>query len=83
MMMGVAPSALEPDMSDHQICTAEQRTFDADSFVRCPLCQRWFDRSDPLALAEHRGSLPHPVQDPRTAWADEDDEEGGTTIWLR
>jgi hypothetical protein len=55
----------------------QHRTFEADNFARCPLCQRWFDRTDPLSGAQHRGLLPHPVQNPRTAWADEDDEGAG------
>jgi hypothetical protein len=61
-------------MSDRRNHPAQARAFDAENFARCPLCQGWFDRSDPLAVAEHRGSLPHPVPNPRTAWADEDDE---------
>jgi Zn-finger nucleic acid-binding protein len=60
--------------SDRRNCPAQVRSFDAGSFARCPRCQGWLDRSDPLAVAEHRGPLPHPVPDPRTAWADEDDE---------
>jgi hypothetical protein len=61
-------------MSDRRTCTNQGRTFEAENFTRCPLCQRWFDRSDPRIVAEHRGRLPHPVQNPKTAWADEDDE---------
>jgi hypothetical protein len=38
------------------------------------VCQGWYHRSDPHAVAQHRGPLPHPVPNPRTAWADEDDE---------
>jgi hypothetical protein len=72
----VAPSALELEMSNRRTCAAQDRTFDTDNFVRCPRCQRWFYRSDPITVAEHRGPLPHPVQNPRTAWADEDDEGG-------
>jgi Zn-finger nucleic acid-binding protein len=68
------PSVPEADMSDRRNCSVQVRSFDAGSFARCPRCQGWFDRSDPLALAEHRGPLPHPVPNPRTAWADEDDE---------
>jgi hypothetical protein len=49
------------------------RSFDGDDVLRCPQCQRWFNRRDLLSVAEHRGPLPHPVQNPRTAWADEDD----------
>jgi hypothetical protein len=72
----VAPLALELEMSNRRTFAAEDRTFDIDNVVRCPLCQRWFYRSDPITVAEHRGPLPHPVQNPRTAWADEDDEGG-------
>ena len=61
-------------MSDRRLLPSRGQTFRADTFTRCLLCQRWFDRSHPLAAAEHRGPLPHPVQNPRTAWADEDDE---------
>jgi hypothetical protein len=46
---------------------------DADQFVRCPTCWRWFDRSNPFALAGHRGPLPHAVAARCTAWADEDE----------
>jgi hypothetical protein len=51
----------------------QDRTFNADDITRCPRCQRWFNGSDSLKVAEHRGPLPHPVQNPHTAWADEDD----------
>ncbi len=61
-------------MADRRIYPTHGRTFEADNFARCPRCKRWFDRSDPPTVAEHRGPLPHPVQNPRTAWADEDDE---------
>ena len=61
-------------MSDRRHYPVQARAFDAGSFTRCPRCQGWFDRSDRLAFAEHRGALPHPVPNPRTAWADEDDE---------
>ena len=60
-------------MSDRRTCTTQDRTFDADNFTRCPVCQCWFDRGNRLGVAEHRGPLPHPVQNPHTAWADEDD----------
>jgi hypothetical protein len=69
-----ARSTLEPYMSDRRNCRTEGRAFEADNFARCALCQGWFDRSNPFAVAEHRGALPHPVPNPRTAWADEDDE---------
>jgi len=46
---------------------------DVDQFVRCAVCWRWFDRSQPLALAGHRGPLPHAVAARCTAWADEDE----------
>jgi hypothetical protein len=61
-------------MSDRRSGETHGRAFEADNFARCNLCQEWFDRSNPLALAKHRGPLPHPVPNPRTAWADEDDE---------
>jgi hypothetical protein len=61
-------------MYDRQACVTQVRIFEADNFVRCGVCQGWFDRSDPHAIAQHRGPLPHPVPNPRTAWADEDDE---------
>jgi hypothetical protein len=60
-------------MSDRRTCNTRQQVHETNQFVRCGLCWRWFDRSDPLAAAEHRGALPHPVQNPRTAWADEDE----------
>jgi hypothetical protein len=60
------------DMSDPGTFT-QNRPFDGDDMYRCRQCQRWFNRSDALSVAEHRGPLPHPVQNPRTAWADEDD----------
>jgi len=61
-------------MSDRRVMEPEGLVFEADNFFRCALCQAWFDRSNPMALARHRGPLPHPVANPRTAWADEDDE---------
>jgi hypothetical protein len=61
-------------MSERRALT-EDRTINADDMVRCPQCQRWFNRNDAWRVAEHRGPPPHPVQNPRTAWADED--EGG------
>lgn len=61
-------------MSDRRMGSIQERTFEADNFKRCPLCQGWFDRTDRLAVAEHRGPMPHPMPNPRTAWADEDDE---------
>ena len=61
-------------MSDSRHRSVQAEAFDAGNFARCPRCQGWFDRNDPLALAEHRGPLPHPVPNPKTAWADEDDE---------
>lgn len=61
-------------MSDRRRLPSRDQRFEANNFTRCLLCQGWFDRSHPLAVAKHRGPLPHPVQNPRTAWADEDDE---------
>ncbi len=72
-----APLVPEADMPVRHDCAVRAEAFDAGNFARCPLCQGWFDRSDPLAVAKHRGSLPHPVPNPRTAWADEDDETVG------
>jgi hypothetical protein len=63
----------EPEMSDRHSCTTEEQVFNADGFVRCAVCWRWFDRGNPLSMAQHRGPLPHPVANPRTAWADEDE----------
>ena len=63
----------EPDMSDRPNFTTSSQVYDADQFARCAVCWRWFDRSKPLSVAEHRGPLPHPVEDPLTAWADEDE----------
>jgi hypothetical protein len=37
------------------------------------VCWGWFDRSNSVAVAQHRGPLPHPVKNLRTAWADEDE----------
>src|SRR3977135_4292409 len=53
--------ALEPDMSDRRAYTPQDRTFDADNFTRCPVCQCWFDRGNRLGVAVHRGPLP-PLQ---------------------
>jgi hypothetical protein len=55
-------------MSDSGWTTSEQ-----SQFVRCVACWRWFDRSNSVSVSEHRGPLPHPVENPRTAWADEDE----------
>jgi hypothetical protein len=35
---------------------------------------RWFNRINPLAVAEHRGSLPHPVANQQTAARAEENE---------
>jgi hypothetical protein len=61
-------------MADHLSPTPSQQLHDADQFVRCAKCWRWFDRSNLVSVAQHRGLLPHPVENPRTAWADDDDE---------
>jgi hypothetical protein len=63
----------EPDMSDRRSGTPSEQLYDADQFVRCAMCWRWFDRSNPVSVAEHRGALPHPAENPRTAWADDDE----------
>jgi hypothetical protein len=44
-----------------------------DHFTRCPLCWRWFDRSNALAVSGHRGPLPHRQAARCVAWADEDE----------
>jgi hypothetical protein len=59
----------EADMSESH--SGSQQVY--DGLVRCALCWAWFDRSNPLAVAQHRGPRPHPVENPRTAWADEDE----------
>jgi Zn-finger nucleic acid-binding protein len=61
-------------MSELRNGLAQAAAFDAGNFVKCPRCQSWFDRGDLLAFAGHRGPLPHPAPNPKTAWADEDDE---------
>jgi len=60
------------DMSDPGTFT-QNRPFDGDDMYRCRPCQRWFNRSDALSVADHCVTLPLPVQNPRTASADEDD----------
>jgi hypothetical protein len=35
--------------------------YDAHQFVRCAVCWGWFDRNNPVAVAQHRGLVPHPV----------------------
>jgi hypothetical protein len=60
-------------MSDRQDCITKEKVYDAGQFVRCAACWRWFDRTNPVSVAEHRGPSPHPVENPRTAWADEDE----------
>ncbi len=60
-------------MSDRRNYTTQQQVYDADQFIRSAVCWRWFDRSNSVSVAEHRGQLPHPVENPRTAWADEDE----------
>jgi hypothetical protein len=66
-----------PDMSDRRsFKTLEQsyeQSYDADQFVRCAACWRWFDQSNAVSAAAHRGPLPHPAANLRTAWADEDE----------
>lgn len=50
-----------------------ENVYDADQFVRCAVCWRWFDRSNALAAAGHCGPLPHAMAARCTAWADEDE----------
>ena len=38
-------------MSDRRVMEPEGLVFEADNFFRCALCQAWFDRSNPMALA--------------------------------
>ena len=69
VLRALASLVLEPDMSDRRsYITSEQ-----SQFVRCAACWHWFDRTNSVSVAEHRGPLPHPVENPRTAWADEDE----------
>jgi hypothetical protein len=63
----------EADMSDCRSYTRSQQVYDGHHFVRCAVCWGWFDRSNSAAVAQHRGLLPHPVENLRTAWADEDE----------
>jgi hypothetical protein len=49
------------------------RVSGVDHFTRCPLCWRWFDRSNALAVSGHRGPLPHRQAARCVAWADEDE----------
>jgi hypothetical protein len=63
----------EADMSDRHSHTSLQPGYDTHQFVRCAVCWGWFDRSNPVAVAQHRGPPPHPVKNLRTAWADEDE----------
>jgi hypothetical protein len=68
----VAHSLVVPSLAV-QGDAVRETVHDADQFVRCAICWRWFDRSNPLALAGHRGPLPHAVAARCTAWADEDE----------
>jgi hypothetical protein len=43
------------DVSDPGTST-QNRPFDGDDMYRCRQCQRWFNRSDALSVAEHRGA---------------------------
>jgi hypothetical protein len=63
----------DADMSDRRSNTSSQQAYDASQFVRCAACWGWFDRSNSVAVAQHRGPSPHPVENLRTAWADEDE----------
>jgi hypothetical protein len=65
--------ASEPDLSDRRSRKTSEQSYDADQFVRCAACWRWFDRSNRVSAAAHRGPLPHPVVNLRTAWADDDE----------
>jgi hypothetical protein len=50
-----------------------ENVYDADQIARCPLCWRWFDRGNALAVSGHRGPLPHRQAARCVAWADEDE----------
>jgi hypothetical protein len=65
--------ASEPDLSDRRSRKTSELSYDVDQFVRCAACWCWFDRSNAVSVSEHRGPLPHPVVNLRTAWADEDE----------
>ena len=65
--------ASEPDVSDRRGRNTSEQSYDADQFVRCAACWCWFDRSNSMSAAAHRGPLPHPALNLRTAWADEDE----------
>jgi hypothetical protein len=65
--------ASEPDLSDRRCRKTSEQSYSADQFVRCAACWCWFDRSNAVSVSEHRGRLPHPVVNLRTAWADEDE----------
>jgi hypothetical protein len=64
-------------MSDRRSQTSLEQSSDAHQFVRCAVCWDWFDRSNSASVAQHRGPLPHPIENPRTAWADEDEWQLG------
>ncbi len=57
----------------NRIAEAQEQVYDAGYFVRCATCWHWVDQTNSMSVAEHRGPLPHPVENPRTAWADEDE----------
>jgi hypothetical protein len=65
--------ASEHDMSDRRSRKTSEQIYDADQFIRCAACWCWFDRSNSVSAAAHRGRLPHPTIKLRTAWADEDE----------
>lgn len=65
-------TASEPELSDRSGRKALAQTYNADQFVRCAACWCWFDRTNVVSAAEHRGPLPHPVLTPLAAWADDD-----------
>jgi hypothetical protein len=58
------------EVSENEV---SENVYDADQIARCPLCWRWFDRSNPLAVSGHRGPLPHRQAARCVAWADEDE----------
>jgi len=68
----ILPSS-EHDVSHRRSGKTSEQPYDADQFVRCAACWCWFDRSNSVSAAAHRGPLPHPTINLRTAWADEDE----------
>ena len=49
----------EHDVSDRRSGKTSEQPYDADQFVRCAACWCWFDRSNRVSTAAHRGPLAH------------------------